>query len=143
MKRVIMGTILALFFNSCNSNSQEKKISQIDVIGTWRSSEKAELIFKNNGVFIGSQIPAEFGFFPADSFANIKFSGSGKWELKKGASHWEIMLDFTKVTGVDKNGCSFPLLIAGENGILENKPPWYLFAWMEEEGGERYKFFKR
>jgi hypothetical protein len=86
-------------------------------------------------------IPAEFGFMPSYSLKNVKFSGSGKWLLKKGNTSWEIYLDFDKVN-VNKNGCSFPLLIAGENGVLDSKPPRYLFVWKDEEGGARIKFSK-
>lgn len=143
MKQVLLSlsTALSIFFQSCNS--QMKEPNQGDILGTWKSSENAELIFKEDKTFTGQLIPAELGFFPADSFRNVKFSGSGKWELRKGTTHWEVNLDFIQVTNVNKNGCSFPLLIAGENGIIENKPPWYLFAWKGEEGGERYSFKKQ
>jgi hypothetical protein len=53
----------------------------------------------------------------------------------------EVYLDFNKVS-VNKNGCAFPLLIARSSDKSENKSPWYLFVWKEEEGGERYEFLK-
>lgn len=136
-----LGASLLLVLQSCNTQMQ--KPIQNYFFGTWKSAENAELIFNNNGTFIGINLPAELGFFPADSFRNIKFGGSGKWILKKGNTNWEINLDFDKVSGINKNGCSFPLLIAGRRGIMDNKPPWYIFAWKEEEGGERYKFLKQ
>jgi len=134
--------ILSIFFQACKSQIKEQVPTSENILGTWKSSENAEVIFDKNGTFTGSLIPAEFGFFPADSFKNVKFSGSGKWTLRKGNTNWEIYLDFDKVN-INKGGCAFPLLISGESGILENKSPWYLFIWKEEEGGERYKFLKQ
>lgn len=139
MRQVIANIALVIFSilsESCNT----PKLTQDDIIGSWKSSEGALLVLNQDGTFTGKFIPAEFGFFPPDSFRNIKFNGSGKWALKKGASNWEVNMNFDKVTGIDKNGCSFPLLVAGENGLLDNKPPWYLFVWYDEEGGARYKF---
>ena len=136
---MVLVTLASIFSLACSN----KQPTENEILGTWRSPENAELIFKGDGTFAGNLIPAEFGFFPADSFRNVKFSGSGKWTMRKGSTHWEVYLDFDKVN-VNKNGCAFPLLIAGENGILENKPPWYLFVWKgEEEGGEKYKFLKK
>jgi hypothetical protein len=37
----------------------------------------------------------------------------------------------------------YSVLISGEKGVAENKPPWYLFVWKDEEGGDRYKFIKK
>jgi hypothetical protein len=144
MKEVIVGfgTVLLIFFQSCNGN-QMNEPTRTDFLGTWKSADQAKLVFNNDGTFMGELIPATLGFFPADSFVNVKFSGSGKWALRKGNSNWEVNLDFDKVSGVNKSGCSFPLLIAGKNGVLENKKPWYLFAWKEEEGGERYSFIQQ
>lgn len=135
--------ILSMLFHSCKSS--EKGLTQNDLIGTWVSSENAEFIFNGDGTFTGSQIPAEFGFFPIDTFRNVKFNGSGKWELRKaeGAIDWEVYLNFNKVDVKGKNGCVFSLLVGGEKGIMENKPPWYLFVWKGEEGGERYEFHKK
>jgi len=113
-----------------------------DIIGIWKNPDGAEFIFDKNGAFSGKKIPSQFGFMPIDSLKNKNFNGSGKWTLKKGSANWEVYVEFDKVS-VNKNGCAFPLLLAGENGILANKPPWYLFVWKEEEGGERYKFAKQ
>lgn len=132
---IVTGLFLSILFQSCHS--QMKEPNQDDFSGTWKSAENAELIFAHDGTFTGKLIPGELGFFPADSFKNVKFSGSGKWGLKKGSVNWEINLDFDKVSVPNKNGCEFPLLIANKNGT------WYLFAWKEEEGGERYSFIKQ
>ena len=133
---------LVAIFSSLLQACGGKEPTRSDIIGRWESAGNAEFIFNRNGTFTGKLVPSEFGFMPSDSLQNVKFNGNGKWELRKGSSHWEVYVDFDKVS-VNKNGCAFPLLIAGENGVLDNKPPWYLFVWKEEEGGERYKFIKK
>lgn len=138
---IALAATLSIFFIACTSQMNEP--TQNNILGSWKGEGKAELIFYKDQTFTGNLIPAEFAFFPSDSFKNVKFSGSGKWILRKGASNWEVNLDFDKVTGINKNGCSFPLLVAGKNGILENQSPWYLFIWKEEEGGQQYIFTKQ
>ncbi len=115
--------------------------TQNDIIGSWRNPDGAEFVFNTDGTFSGKRIPTKLGFMTTDSLKNKKFNGSGKWVLRKGSTHWEVNVDFDKVDN-GKNGCVFPLLISRENEVLENQPPWYLFIWEEEEGGERYKFSK-
>ncbi|MGN6713894.1 hypothetical protein [Anaerocolumna jejuensis] len=144
MKRVIIITVLMLpiIFQACNSNSQVKDPKQIDVVGTWENPDGAMFIFKEDGTFSGTSFPAEFVLLPRDEYKNVRFDGNGKWALRKGNTNWEVFIDFKQVS--DKRCSSaFPLLIAGESGILENKPPWYLFVWKEGEGGERYEFLKQ
>ena len=65
----------------------------------------------------------------------------GKWELKKGQAFKEVGLNFREMDNKEVYGL-YSVMISGENGILENEPPWYLFVWKGEEGGERYKFIK-
>lgn len=134
--------LLSILFHSCNSS--ENELTQNEIIGTWVSSDKAEFVFNGDGTFTGNLIPAEFCFFPIDTFRNVKFSGSGKWELRKGegVADWEVYLNFSMVDVKGKNGCVFPLLVGGKKDIMENKPPWYLFVWKGEEGGDRYEFHK-
>ena len=67
---------------------------------------------------------------------------TGKWLLIKGSSNCEVYLDFEHVSD-KKCSSAFPLLIAGENGVLDNKPPWYFFVLKGEEGSEKYKFLKK
>ena len=142
MKKTLIkvGTILSLFFYSCGSSPAP---TQNEIFGKWGSSDGATINFNKDGSFSGVSIPAQFGFFPPDSFRTKKFSGRGNWEMKKGETYWEISLNFKQVSISGKNGCSFPIMIAGRNGVLENKPPWYLFLWKEEEGGERYEYMKK
>jgi hypothetical protein len=135
---IVIAVMLSIFFQSCSS----KEPDQNDIIGAWVSSDKAELVFNKDGSFIGDSIPTRFGFMASDSITQRRFSGSGKWTLRKGQAQWEVYLDFNQAS-VGKNGCAFPVLISGSNGVLENNPPWYLFLWQEEEGGQRYEFKRK
>ena len=138
-KSIFVGAMLSIFVQACSS---ERAPTHNDIVGTWMSSDKAELVFNIDGTFTGDSIPTRFGFVPFDSIVDRKFSGAGKWTLRKGQAQWEVYLEFNKVS-VRKNGCAFPVLISGKNGIFENNPPWYLFLWQGEEGGDRYTFDKK
>ena len=119
-----------------------KEPNRSDVIGTWKSSDGSEVILNSDGTFKEKSFPAELVLLQKDRYKNIRFDGIGKWEFKNENSYWEVYLDFEQVS--DSNCRSaFPLLIAGKNGFLDNKPPWYLFVWKGEEGGERYKFYRK
>jgi hypothetical protein len=133
-----IGIILPIFFQACSGKSPIRE----DILGAWMSSDGAVLVFNKDGTFVGDSIPSRFGFTSFDSITQHKFSGSGKWSLRKGQARWEVYLDFNQVT-VRKNGCAFPVLIAGKDGVLENEPPWYLFLWEGEEGGQTYEFKRK
>ena len=129
--------IFSLLLQACGGNEPTRK----DIIGSWKSSVGAMFVFNEDGTFTEKLFPAEFVLLPRNEYKNVRFDGSGKWLLRKGSSNWEVYIDFEQVS--DKRCSSaFPLLITGENRVLDNKPPWYLFVWKEEEGGERYKFIK-
>ena len=137
---IIVSAILSLFFQGCG----DKKPTQNDVIGTWTSSDSAKLELNKDGTFIGGRLPAEyFTFFTSKwDVEGKKVNGSGKWQIDHGQGFEKVKLIFTKMEGKDSYG-SYSVLISSENGVLENKSPWYLFVWKEEEGGERYKFIKK
>jgi hypothetical protein len=139
MRKMIIGLVAASFiFWSCGG----KDPAQGDVIGRWRGPDTAILDFNQDGTFTARSFPAEYVLLPKNKFINVRFDGEGKWLLRKGNTNWEVYLDFTQVS--DKNcSSSFPLLMEGENGALGNKPPWHLFVWKGEEGGERYKFLRK
>lgn len=133
--------MLSILLQACGG----KEPTQNDVIGTWKSSDGATFIFNNDGTFIGESLPAEyFTFYTSKSeVEGKKINGTGKWKLEKGKGAFqEVSLDFRKIDNKDLHGL-YQILIAGENGVLDNKPPWYLFEWKGEEGGERYKFLKQ
>lgn len=129
--------MLSFMLHAC----EDKKLTKSDVFGKWENTGGAELFFSEDGKFTAKSLPAELILIPKEHYLNVKFDGSGQWELKKDKSFWAINLDFKEVSN-SKCSSAFTLLIAGEKGILENQPPWYLFFWEGEEGGERYKFFR-
>jgi len=134
---LVTAIVVSIFLQGCMGKEPAKN----DIVGTWISFEKAELILHKDGILTGNNIPVRFGFIPHDTLKNKRFSGSGKWTMRKGSNYREVLLEFSEVN-LNNNGCSFPVFIAGENGLLDNKPPWYLFVWAEEEGEDRYKFIK-
>jgi hypothetical protein len=130
--------IFSLLFQACGG----KDPALSDIIGRWQSSDGAMFVFNKDGTFREKSFLAEFVLLPKNEYKNVRFDGTGTWLFRKGSSNWEVYIDFKEVSN-KKCSSAFPLLIAKENGILENKPPWYLFVWKEEEGGERYKFIKK
>lgn len=144
MKQVIItvGVSLSIFFQACTS--QVKEPTQNDILGTWISSDSGILRLNKDSSFIGTSLPAEyFTFFTSiKDVEGKKINGSGKWKIENGQGFKEVKLNFTKMDDKDIYGI-YSVLISGETGVIENKPPWYLFVWKEEEGGERYKFLKQ
>lgn len=130
--------IIAVFFQACSGKDPQRN----EIVGTWTNPEGAVVVLVDNGEFTAKSFPAEYVLLPKDSFRNQKFDGSGKWTLRKRQAQWEVYLDFNRFSD-QKYACSFPLLVAGKKGVLENEPPWYLFLWKGEEGGERYTFEKK
>lgn len=129
----------ATFAISCNSNSQTVKLG--DIVGKWKDdSSLAKVDFFSNGTCVVTDIPADYFFFPPEDFKNKIFSGKGNWSLKKGNHFGEILINLNSVSDIDKNGVSFSLHVAGRNGLFDNKPPWYIFMWEDDEGGNRIKF---
>ena len=135
---ILTATLMTTFFPACGGKDPQHN----DVVGTWKNPDGATVTLIDNGEFTARSLPAEYVLLPRDSFRNQKFDGSGNWTLRKGQAQWEIYLDFNKFSD-QKYACSFPLLISGEKGVLENTPPWQLFLWQEEEGGQRYTFNKK
>src|SRR5205823_13889667 len=115
-----------------------------DIIGTWVSSDGATLELNKDSSFIGKSLPAEyFTFFTnKKDIQGKRVSGIGMWKIENGQGFKEVKLNFKRMDNKDIYGF-YSVLISGENGVLDNKPPWYLFVWKEEEGGERYKFTKQ
>ena len=136
---ISIGAIVSIFFQGCNNN---KIPYPSDFIGVWKSVDKTEFTFRKDGTFNLTFFPVDLVLLPKSNYANQRFNGSGTWVLRKGKVNWEIYLDFTQVSD-KKYSSAFPLLIGGGSGILENNPPWYIFLWKEEEGGERIKYFKK
>jgi len=141
---MIVVAMLSILFQACNNDNEVKDTMQIDIVGSWKSSDGAMLIINKDSTFTGKSLPAEFfSFFTSkQEVQGKKVEGSGKWKIEKGQGFKKVKLDFRKMNNENIYG-NYSVLIAGKNGILENKPPWYLFVWKEEEGGERYEFLKQ
>jgi hypothetical protein len=122
--------ILALaIFPSCNS----KYPTDGNIIGIWHAKDGAEIEFSKDGSFYSKNLPVDL-FLPfSKDYQNRLFNASGNWKLVKDQGSWIVLLDFKE------QQCRSYILISG-SGIFENRPPWYLFVWEEEEGGDRFKF---
>lgn len=145
MKQLIVATaVLSILFQACNSNSKVKESAQIDVVGAWKNSDGAIIELNKDSTFIGKSLPAEFfTFFTSkQEVQGKKIDGSGRWRIEDGQGFKEVKLDFRKMNNENIYG-NYSVFIAGKTGVLENKSPWYLFVWKEEEGGERYEFLKQ
>lgn len=140
MRRIFITAtaLISILFQACSG----KEPKHNEIVGRWTNPDGATVVLVDNGEFTAKSFPAEYVLLPKDSFRNQKFDGSGKWTLRKGQAQWEVYLDFNRFSN-QKYACSFPLLVAGEKGVLENEPPWHLFLWQGEEGGQRYTFDKK
>lgn len=132
----IVCIILTMIFYECASPDPIKD----DIVGRWVSSDGAVLELNKDGSFSGRSLPGEKIFFPSIEFMNKRFEGNGYWELRKGQNRWEISLEFKHISGRER-GYSTQILMSRE-GAWENGDIWYLFEWVSEEGGERYRFDK-
>jgi hypothetical protein len=126
----LMGSILTV---SCSSPVTTK-----DIVGTWRNQSGARMIFKSNGSFIGEHLPGGNVFWPSENFAG--FNGFGHWKLGVGDKEGQLILNFdNNLPGVKnlpgmKSGFDTQLLMdRSDSG-------WYLYGWVGEEGGERFRF---
>ena len=92
-------------------------------------------------LFTGQGLPGHI-FWNAD-YIGRKFEGDGTWRIMEGQSQWEIRLSFDKNSLENmKDGFGSRIYISRMD-TPENKSSWYLFGWIEEEGGERFKFLKK
>jgi len=136
---LIIVVLLILLSQRCTKPSPSKA----ELIGTWESPDGALFIFKDDGKFIGKSLPAYMFSFTSEDGAKV--DGSGRWEIddeygpwKNGS--WKVNLRFVYE---DATTGSYYIYIEGSNGFFADAPPWYLFRWKEEEGGERYIFRKK
>ena len=128
---------LTVFFQACSGKEPQHN----EVVGTWTNPDGATVVLTDNGEFTAKSFPAEYVLLPKDSFRNQKFDGRGKWTLRKGQAQWEVYLDFNRFSD-QKYACSFPLLVAGKKGVLENEPPWYFFYGKERKEAKDIRLTK-
>ena len=137
IKQILFIFSLALILFGCDN----RKPTKYQIVGTWLSDDGGKLILKEVGIFLLESLPT--GLFLREAEDKGKtFAGSGKWELNNDQSNWQLSL-FFKQTSVEVYNFEMQLLISGEKGILENKPPWLLYLWKDQEGGDRYELRKQ
>lgn len=138
MKKIIsfLSLILMFLFQGCTGKEPAKE----EIIGTWVASDGGQFQFNEDGTFTGKSLPVDLLWLP--DYKGQELNGNGTWKIQKGQGRWEIYLGFDRTT-IDnlRDGFGTRLYISGE-GLLENNPPWKLFLWKGEEGGERYTFTK-
>jgi len=127
-------------FISCSGPNPARQ----EMVGRWVGNSGTEVNINGDGTFRGKHFPFKkfIAFIKPQDSLQTEFDGEGRWDIAKNGSYWEVTLKFDK-TSPPGYLLNYPLLVGGENGVLANKPPWYLYYWVEEEGGERYKFLKK
>lgn len=131
---------LTTLFQGCVGTDPKNE----DMVDVWVSSAGAMLTIRNDGSFVGEALPAEYFSYPLFGSAKSgkKLSGSGKWKLGKDQGRWVVWLHFEERNG-RKEGAVYLVLVGGHSGIAGNYPPWYLYDWVGEEGGERYVYERK
>lgn len=132
--------IFSVLLQACGGNGPTPN----DILGTWITRDGAILQMNSDSTFVGKLLLAQyFTFFTSKTEVEGKrVYGKGRWKLEEGQGFAEIKLHFTNMNNEEMNGF-YSVLVSGEKGALDNKPPWYLFLWKDEEGGDRYKFVKK
>lgn len=123
-----------VFFQSCIAPTPKKE----DFIGKWKTDDGA-IILLTNDVFKAENLSAEK---MSSNFTRKKFNAEGTWFLTKEDGRWEVQLVFKP----SENFSSFffaHLLVAGENGLASNQPPWYLYKYVgDPDEGIMYEFHR-
>ena len=112
------------------------------IVGTWVAKDGAIFQLNGDGTFETRNLSGNIIFQYNKEYKDLIFNETGTWELGKYQGHWAVFLRFNTSAQL-KGGFVTQILIAGSKGIFENKPPWYLFLWIGEEGGNRYEFTKK
>lgn len=113
-----------------------------DVVGTWIAEDEALLQFNKDGTFNTKKINGDK--FLSKEYKGLIFNETGSWEF--GKSHldqWVVFLRFNRSARLTKGFSTF-IMILDNKGFFENKLPWYLYLFGEDEEGEwRYKFIEQ
>ena len=111
-----------------------------DVVGTWAHPSGSRLEIKEDGSFVAQQLPGGNVFWNSDEIKG--FSGYGEWTLGTGDKAGSLLLAFhndlpgTKPIPGMRAGFDTQLLVDNDAA------GWYLFGWVDEEGGQRFIFRK-
>lgn len=112
-----------------------------DVVGTWAHPSGARLVIKEDGSFVAQHLPGGNVLWNTEKIKG--FSGYGEWTLGTGDKSGSLLLAFRNdLPGIKP----IPCMRAGFDTQLlvdQNAAGWYLFGWVEEEGGQRFIFRKR
>jgi hypothetical protein len=131
MKRVslVLLSTVTILFQACGQPP-----TRSDVSGRWSNSAGARLDLNDNGEFLAFSLPASVFVrsFPKEQ----QISGKGHWKLEKGKPYWEVRLWFAEISGAPANR-EIPLLVSGGGSAT------YLYQWIGEEGGARYKLTRK
>lgn len=134
--KMALVALIAFFLSTACSSS----VTNRDVAGTWYNKSGASIIIKLDGSFSGKKLPGGNVIWPSKDFAG--FNGYGHWKLGEGNKEDVLVLEFdnnppgTKQPYGMKEGFITQLYLDRSNGLL------YIFGWVAEEGGERFRFDK-
>lgn len=132
--------ILSIAFICVFQGCSGSEVTNEEIIGVWIAKDGGELRFNNDGTFAARNLPGS-KVFKIEKYKGKIFSESGTWKIvsSPGKQWTEIAIDFNDSESLEGGFSGLKLNIAG-TGIFENKPPWSLFLWISEAGGERYTF---
>lgn len=105
-----------------------------DVVGTWVNPDGATLTLNADGQFMAQSLPRKIFWWQDQAGPPLDIKGA--WSLTKGKPHWEIKLRFGEALGRPL-GKEITVLVSGSGTST------YLYGWMDEPGGNRYKLEKK
>jgi hypothetical protein len=140
MRQILFIGINSILLISCSSN----KPTATDLIGTWANADGATLELHKDSTFVGKSLPTVYFTFCTSKkdVEGKRVAGSGNWRIEDGQGFEEVKLDFKRMNDTAMYGF-YSVMISGTGGVLENRPPWYLFVWQGEEEGQRYTFDRK
>gem|GEM_PF-691027 len=112
------------------------------IVGTWVAKDGAILQLNEDGTFETKNLSGNVIFEYDEEYKGLFFNETGTWRLGKDQGEWVVFLRFNisaRLTG----GFATQISVGGRKGFFENKPPWFLFLWIGEEGENRYEFTKK
>lgn len=125
-------------FQGCTGSEPTKS----EIVGTWGAQDGAIISFNEDGTFDTRNLPGSKIFSGFSEYKDEKFNEHGHWKLKKEQGNWIVDLSFDRSEKVE-SGFATQMSISGE-GLLENRPPWYLFLWIgDPDDVNKYKFVKQ
>ena len=113
-----------------------------DIIGVWIAEDGGRFSFEADGSFTSENLSGSKIFSGFANYDGMNFSESGNWELKDASGGSIVSLNSRKSEKL-QGSFSTQLTVSGE-GLLGNKPPWRLFAWIgDPDDMNKYEFKKQ